>query len=383
MKKVVSTLFFVFIIQIVHAQLASGTYAIGPSSSYSGYTTKYSTITAAVSAMSSGISGAVIFELQSDYVSTTETFPITIGQISGTSSSNTITIRPASGVTSRTISGSSTTQIFNLNGVDYLTIDGRPGGVGTTKQLTIANTSTSGTVLTFSADATYNTLTYLTIQGVNNTATSGNIVFSTGSSTGNTNNTINYCVLKDGASTPVNIIYSLGGSITSLKNSSILIDHNEIANFYLNGVTSCGILVGDYNDSWTISNNSFYQSSGRSPNTNGTFLFPINITESKITTASFTISGNYIGGSSALCSGTWSESPPTINHCFNAIRLTGTTTTSFSVQGNIIKNITIGNSNYSNGTATGGIFLLQGAANIGTTSGNIIGDMSSTGSFVF
>ena len=46
----------------------SGSYAIGPSGSYGGYAATYASITAANTALAaSGVSGAVVFELQSDY----------------------------------------------------------------------------------------------------------------------------------------------------------------------------------------------------------------------------------------------------------------------------------------------------------------------------
>ena len=72
----------------------SGTKTICPSGC------DYATLTAAISDVNTngGATGAIVFELASTYVSTSETFPIN-PKITGASASNTITIRPATGAT--------------------------------------------------------------------------------------------------------------------------------------------------------------------------------------------------------------------------------------------------------------------------------------------
>ena len=57
----------------------------------------------------------------------------------GASTTNALTILPNTGKTV-TISGSSATSIFKLNGADYVTIDGSNNGT-TSKDLTISNTA--------------------------------------------------------------------------------------------------------------------------------------------------------------------------------------------------------------------------------------------------
>ena len=91
------------------------------------------------------LSGAVVFELTDASYTTSETFPITINEIGGASSTNTITIRPATGVTAE-ISGNSGgdyTSIIKLYGADYEIIDGSNNGT-TSRDLTITNTKSSG-----------------------------------------------------------------------------------------------------------------------------------------------------------------------------------------------------------------------------------------------
>ena len=111
-----------------------GTYNVGAGQTYT-------TLTAAVADLNSKeVTCPVIFLLK-DATYGSETFPITIGPMLGSSSTNTITISPASGVTT-TITGSSASGILILSGADYVIIDGSNSG-GSDKSLTLANTNTA------------------------------------------------------------------------------------------------------------------------------------------------------------------------------------------------------------------------------------------------
>ena len=117
----------------------------------------YATLTAAIADIqAAGLSGALVLELGATYVSTSETFPLTVPALTGASAVNTLTIRPALGATGLSISSAdSSAATVDLNGAQFVTLDGRPGGVGshagsgggTASQLTIANTSTGGGAL--------------------------------------------------------------------------------------------------------------------------------------------------------------------------------------------------------------------------------------------
>ena len=79
-----------------------------------------------------------VIELQSNYVSSGETFPLALGAFTGMSSTNTVTIRPALGASNLVISGSAVgVPIMDINGGSWWVLDGRAGGVGTTQDLTI------------------------------------------------------------------------------------------------------------------------------------------------------------------------------------------------------------------------------------------------------
>jgi len=99
----------------------------------------YTTLTAAVNDLTSkGVSCAVTFVL-TDNTYPSETFPITIGTITGSSFANTVTIKPGTAKTP-VISGSSTSAILTLSGCNYIIIDGSNSG-GTDRSMTWANTS--------------------------------------------------------------------------------------------------------------------------------------------------------------------------------------------------------------------------------------------------
>lgn len=174
----------------------NGTYTVGTGGNYT-------TLTAAVADLNqNGACGAVTFNLTDATYSNSETFPIIINQYSGSSSTNKLTIKPASGNTA-TITGSAL-GIIVLNGADYVTIDGSNNG-GTSRDLSITNnsvTTTSSVIFMASlgtgAGATNNTIKNVNITaGLLTTAVSGITIGDATSSTtaggDNDNDTIRNC----------------------------------------------------------------------------------------------------------------------------------------------------------------------------------------------
>ncbi|MBW7952141.1 MAG: right-handed parallel beta-helix repeat-containing protein, partial [Chitinophagaceae bacterium] len=104
-------------------QLAGGTYTVG------GVNPDFATPAAAVAALASGIGGAVVFDIRPG----TYTGQLVInGPITGLNATNTITFKGQNKATT-IITGSSTSAMFLLNQVSYITI----------RDLTVTNTSTS------------------------------------------------------------------------------------------------------------------------------------------------------------------------------------------------------------------------------------------------
>ena len=348
---------------------------------------------------------ALTLELNATYVSTSETFPLTLTNTSGClSATNLVTIRPASGVTARTITSTNTTATFDINGGSYWIIDGRAGGSGSTKQLTISNTSTAtgGTAIRFINEASNNTVKYCTLKSTYSTSSSGVVMFSTTTGTnGNDNNTIDYCDIDGGASSSASPtsgvarsgIYSVGSTSTvGIQNSGNTISNNNIYNNFVTGgasnINNFGVCLSSGNTDWTISGNSFYQTSTRTGTTTGTAAtayYAVYISNTSQGN-NYTVSGNYIGGDGELAAVTMNKFTiaGSVTNYFYGIFLNVGSTTASSVQGNTVKNISLTGSNYSSslgGYAGGanmffGINITAGAVNIGNTTGNIIGNSS-------
>ncbi len=360
-----------------HAAPLSGTKTIGP-------TGDYASVTAAIAdVQAQSLGGALVLELQAAYVSTVETFPLTIPALNGASATNTLTLRPQTGATGLSISSSNTTAAtVDLNGAQFVTIDGRPGGTGTAKQLTLANTSTSGVALRFINEGSNNSLCYLTIQGVNTSASSGTVVFSTTTGTnGNDNNTLDTCDIRDGATTPTNGIWALGtGTTTASNNSGNVINNCNIFNFYRStAVITSGLSLTSGNTNWTISGNSFYQTTSRA----GVATTVRAIYLSNTSTNSHTVSGNFIGGSAAGAGGTaWTSTGTTAAYNFVGIWLRVASNVATSVQGNVIKNFSwsTASTDATQPGAWAGIYVETGMCDIGTVTGNTIGSGTGTGS---
>lgn len=347
----------------------------------------YATLKAAFDAINAGTHKGTINI--SVYGNTTETASAVLNASgSGSASYTAINIKPAGGA-SRTISGAITagSPLIDLNGADYVTIDGLNSGGNS---LSISNTTvsaTSGTsTIRFIADATNNTITNCTLLG--SSTIQGVIFFSTGTTTGNISNTIsNNNIGPAGTNYPIYGISSTGTSGTVVNTETIT--GNNIYDFFSASSASIGINVtATGNTGWTISNNKLYQTATRiytTANThNGIYVG---------TGSGYTISGNTIGYANSSGTGT-------TNMVGNSVSLTGTFPSSYTTTGtvnatryiainaaftaggtvsNIQGNTIAGFALYtSSGASTTngvwcGINVTSGNANIGTTTGNTIG----------
>jgi hypothetical protein len=353
----------------------------------------FNTISSAVSNLNiRGVSAPITFVLD-DAAYTSETFPITINAIPGASSTNTVKFMLnaalANSSVAPVISGSSSTMLIDFNGADYVTFDGRPGGTGTTKGLTIRNTSTATTASTIRLinDAQNNLITYCIIEGssTNSAGTGGNIYFATPVSSGNDNNTISFCDIRDrsdAAATPYYCIAGFGSGSFGPDNSGNVITNNNIYNYFFNGGFSAGIFLAAGCTQWTITNNNIYQTATRT-STISTNTYGINITTGG-GSFGYTITGNYIGGSAPNAGGspwTFATSGASAGNMFFGIRLNQTAgALPSSIQGNTITNLNLTTNPSSAGNVWFTGIQINGGANIGNVTPNIIGASSGNGS---
>ncbi len=342
----------------------------------------YTTITAAVADLNSrGVGGPVTFTL-TDATYPSETFPIVVNQFSGASATNTVTLMPATGITSD-ITATVNAPLFDLNGADYFRIDGRQNGTGAGFNLTIQNNNTGATssAVRFINDATNNNIVYTTLKGSTTTAANGVVLFSTGISTGNDRNMIDTCNIGDGTSLPTTLISSQGSTTDStVMNSSIIINRCQLFNYW-NAAAECNAFkLSSGTNSWIISNNHIYQTAPRTA-TGTVQQYPWNLQHSGNFNAlnNMQITGNYVGGSAPYCGGTpWTVSGGTAS-CFSYVRGGNLVVSNFS-------NNTLTNFNLSTAaTATGfpglwsAAWHLDGMYNM---NGNTIGSLTDSNAIV-
>lgn len=167
---------------------------------------QHASIEEAYNAIPGTIAQAYIIEILSAYDGSSELLPIDLTVRSGSSSVNTITIRPDAGNTGEVISGNNTAGIIKIDNSDYIIIDGRPGGTGSTADLEIRNSATTGT----------NSNTIEMLNGTSNcivrycnlyNATQGTagprvVEFSASAADvlGNSDNLVEYCLISGGRS---------------------------------------------------------------------------------------------------------------------------------------------------------------------------------------
>ncbi|MFZ4059454.1 MAG: fibronectin type III domain-containing protein, partial [Ferruginibacter sp.] len=115
----------------------NGTYSIGTGGDFNAI------YIAAENLKLRGISGNVFFELSTTYNPANELYAVKfpkLNQIPCATNSFGLTVRPAANASNITISNFTDSAIFYLDSCTYITLDGRPGGIGNTNQLTLTNT---------------------------------------------------------------------------------------------------------------------------------------------------------------------------------------------------------------------------------------------------
>jgi hypothetical protein len=336
--------------------------------------TPYATLKDAFDAINTGVhTGAITITISGN---TTETASAVLDSSGNGTGSNytSVSIQPTGGA-SRTISGAFVGNLINLNGADNVTIDGlNTGG----NSLTISNTALGlSSAIRFINDAKNNTVTNCTITGSTVSTTSGVIFFSTGSASGNDNNTIsNNTISAAGSNLPQNGILSSGTS-TAVDNSGNTITGNNISDFFNASGATNGILLTTANSGWTVSNNKLFQTASRTYTTanthNGIAI---------LTGSAYTVTGNTIGYATSGGTGTYTMLG-TIATRFIGISITAATTTAVtSVQGNTVTAMSLATSSGAatvNGVLCGINILGATNANVGNITPNVIGGSSGTG----
>ncbi len=282
MRRSLQFLAILILLILTHTRAEAQTNSIELKSGSGSLISSHNSVSAAIAAIPSTITQAYVIEITTAYTGANETFPITFPAKSGASASNTITLRPASNVTSTTISTSGATSLLELKDGDYVTIDGRPGGSGTSKALTLAQNNTGAySAVSFVDGATNNILRYVNISQASTSSAGRSIYFftSASNSSGNSDNRVEFCkvtggryIVQVGGTTANpnrrNTLYGneflnqtyAGIYATSTANQMFVIDSNS---FYMTSPTtsttiSSGIYITTYSDTIIITRNKFY-----------------------------------------------------------------------------------------------------------------------------
>lgn len=344
----------------------SGTYTIGPGGNFT-------SITAAIASLqTNGLAGNVSLELQTGYTASGETYPLTFPAIP-CQDLYAITLQPAAGTAGFTLTTSSSTAVL-LNGIHNLIIDGRAGGTGTAKALTIESTALNGNAITLQNDASGNVLQYLAVKSVATTATNGIILIGTTTgTTGNDSNRISYCDIGHPTSFSSNLLFANGTA--GKVNNGNEISNNNLFNFFSSTINSAGVYVSEANSAYRIIGNSFYQKNsigfGGTPRTcNGVRILTTSGT-------GFVVEDNFIGGTTPLCGGT--KMICTGNGSFGGIYISAGNSGESNVNNNTISNLSFTMSGQASHT---GIFIVHGKIKCGSVSGNTIGSATALNSIV-
>lgn len=352
----------------------------------------YATLTAAFAAINAGThTGTISVNICANTDEGTGTAVLNASG-AGSASYTSILITPSG---PRTISGATTAglPLIDLNGADNVTIDGLNTGVNS---LTIANTTvsaTSGTsTIRFIGGATNNTITNSNIQGSGtmSVATNGaTIFFSTDGVTanGNDNNTIsNNNIGPAGSNLPTKAILGNGSTTTTaIGNSGIIINNNNIFDYFGTAVTSSGIATNGGCNTWTITNNRLYQTGTRTWTT-GSLHVAIDLRPATSTsgTQGNTVTGNIIGYASNTQTGVYTLTGAGTGAKFIGILHNGISTgTTSTVSNNTVAAVSmtgVTSSGTSTSTPFTGILFQEGN---GVTNGNVIGSQTAAGSLTF
>ncbi|SOD20235.1 T9SS type A sorting domain-containing protein [Pedobacter xixiisoli] len=292
-----------------HAQLVGGTvYPINGTDNVSPRT--FASLRSAVTYVNTaGLSGTgqAILEFTAPYANEAVASPIIINALPGASATLGLTIRPATGMTVSLTANLSGQRLIDLNDADYVTLDGRPGGVGTSSAFTLENTNTTNTggtsVVRLINDAQFNKLSYLTFKTAAAVNTlSGAVLLSTSAAgtTGNTDNSISHNTFTF-ASTYV-VANAPGIQIASAGTAARPNNRTQVLNNNFEYWGGRGAILANDGAAWQINNNHFYNTFATQPlvadGNNG--FAAIYLAGS---TGGHTIDGNFIGGKAANAGG--------------------------------------------------------------------------------
>lgn len=267
--------------------------------------------------------------------------------------------------------------IIKFNAAENITIDGRIGSSGSINDLSIENTSTgSYSTALFFYGASNNNIRYCKIKS-STTATIGGcgVISFINSATGCSNNLIEYCsISKSDSGMPKMAIASKGWIAAENQNNTV--QYCTISDFQRAGIWLGNSGAIGYNSSWTIDNNTFYQSTPFAIDGSKYDNFAIYIGSHTLgstsstynETGSIIITNNIIGGNGA--GGNWTVTGANSNNFICGIYIAAGTSTHSEISGNEIRDFDVETQNFF------GICSDKTKIKIGSSIGNIINNIT-------
>ncbi len=395
MKKTLPALGLLLILALsARSQVLTGTYPVGPGN-------LYTNLTDIAAALKTGtLTGDVVFQLQGTYSTTTEVFPIYFKQTTTSGGNWKVTIRPATGATIITEGDPGVSNaLINIDSTDRLILDGRAGGTGgiawtiRNKNALIAPVSpavpvaatSAGPVIQLINDATFDTLRYLQLEGMNPVQTSAVVFFGTTTGTvGNSYNAVSFCNIRDrsdttaGTATPAAGIISASTSAT-VNNNYVTVDNNNIFNYFYPSSQTHGIRVNSAT-AWTIKNNRFFQELPRVFGLNNNHkIIRIDNGAGNTTCTGHLVEGNIMGYSSANGTGVYDVSG--LSTVLSGMDLNMATAGNSIIRKNVFSNIVVTSASAQAAGSPAGVFAGM-SINTGyfTIDSNIIGSKTDSSS---
>jgi hypothetical protein len=207
----------------------------------------YPTITAAITDLNlRGVAGSVRF-LLNDTSYATESFPIVINVIADSvpTASKTVTIKPNVGVTTRISGALASGALLRVLKTDYVTIDGSNATGGTTRDLTLQNTSTTTPqVLVFGSlgttPITNGTLkNAIVINGINSSTP---IIISDGTTAGNPGYFSNITIQNNVIRNAYHALYC-NAVVAALNGANLLVNSNTVGSTATDSVRYDGVYI--------------------------------------------------------------------------------------------------------------------------------------------
>ncbi len=330
----------------------NGTYTVGTAATYP-------TITAAITDLNlRGVSGPVTFSLIN--ASTTpystangETFPLNLIAYAGSSSTNTVTFKPALTI-APLILNVGTTSTFTVTSAANYVFDGSNTPASTTRDLTISNTSATATAAalvyvasTIAAPSSNIVVKNLVLQGAANTGTSAGVMVSSTTYNTSTGGSANGIVINNNTVQGTALGIVVGNDATT-PGTGLQITNNVVGPAVAATATNIGLygIYANYVTSPAITGNTVQNVVSTTAGVYGLYL---------VTGTGATVTGNTISGMSGAGA----------SYGLNS-----------AMSGQTIGTNTIGTVSTSSGAPTG--MSLTGATN--TVTGNTINGVTANGS---